>query len=705
MKNYILRPLLMLGTVCGLISCRNDMEPEGFPQDEGVTLLLTVDLPSVSTPTSARSARIADDSRVGEIDLLILEKTGGEYRYRYLVKGESIENAAEGKLTFRAKIVGSSVPMRIILVANGSHFIREVDSGDSEQTLRSKILADFSADGLSEVPMSGVIDLPDGVSENRRLSGRLVRSLARAEIINLSPDFVPETVRLYRGNDRIQVLPEEADAARVTFPSVPVTAEASDVTEPSRFNAEGRLEQPVYFPESLAPAETDRRLRATVLVVGGYYKDETRPTYYRMDFVPDDRPETAGQILRNHSYEFRIEKVSGSGWKTPGEAAENDPSNLTAVVVPWEDDTMDMVFDGVHHFGVSSRLVTLPDREGAFETIRVDTDLDTYTLSWTDASGTAEAPVPTITPGGRFDDPSGTFTVAVSADGKRITATLAAGSTAGGSDRAYLLARAGRLELSITLVRAEGTRRNRPVLFYGSTHELGGFGDELFGLTAPNRPQALVQILRNRNNFGPGASSDFSGFAVGGTSSREISWFQAYSFDVIYLTYANNPESTYGVLETYVLDDPNKVLIVQMDNLSTNRTILDRMGIIRSYPLTLTPFYVSEQAPEFLLDGPFGSVEPGTLYRCNDNAFGVMELDHALEKGIIPILMHSAEKVVLGIDPLRKIVYSGDIDLYYDNAGASSGHYPTLGGAVSNPAEILLANLFAWIADQVLTEW
>lgn len=129
---------------------------------------------------------------------------------------------------------------------------------------------------------------------------------------------------------------------------------------------------------------------ATCIVVEGYYAGSDTPSYYRMDFDSDNERNAFGQVLRNHKYIFNIKKVSAPGWSNPDDAANNRSSSIVAEVQAWDDDTMDMYFDGEHHFGVSTRKVIFKHKAGSKGIIKVSTDLTDYTLQWADATGTPQ---------------------------------------------------------------------------------------------------------------------------------------------------------------------------------------------------------------------------------------------------------------------------------------------------------------------------
>lgn len=104
--------------------------------------------------------------------------------------------------------------------------------------------------------------------------------------------------------------------------------------------------------------------------------------------------------------------------------------------------------------------------------------------------------------------------------------------------------------------------------------------------------------------------------------------------------------------------------------------------------------------------GPFGTVSSSMTYRSYDDTYGYIEINAALAAGISPILLDRNGNMVLGIDFARRIVYSGDIDLYnFLGSGGRPGEYiQNANGVVVNDAEKMLANLWAWIASVALTE-
>jgi hypothetical protein len=190
----------------------------------------------------------------------------------------------------------------------------------------------------------------------------MLRSIARVDVTATEvANFRMTGVKAYRANNYLQVIPDETGVSKVTFPSVPegsdrnVDSSIFPVSSENWNNFSARL----YLSETWSPEPADQVDKATCIVVEGYYADSNTPSYYRMDFDPDNNHNAFGQVLRNHKYIFNIKKVSAPGWSTPDDAAHNRSSNIVAEVQAWDDDTMDMYFDGEHHFGISTMAIKL----------------------------------------------------------------------------------------------------------------------------------------------------------------------------------------------------------------------------------------------------------------------------------------------------------------------------------------------------------
>ncbi|MCD8081276.1 MAG: fimbrial protein [Bacteroides sp.] len=700
MKLFIQRVRFLLAGLILCISCDRGNGDLIDPAEGGaVVVSVRVKVPArYSTPT-----RAVAEGAVSSVDILVFEDTESGYRYASSVSGYSLVSTGEDTYEFRARIVATAEPLKLYLVANTSNIAQALTVGDTEDQVKEAIVREFTSDGFDHtLPMFAEQEFPAGLTTHTEIDVMLVRSVARVDVLNTASAFTLRTVYVYRANDRYQVIPDQMQDDRVTAPSIPAGARRDVHMGPFAVTNNQFAEQ-LYLPESPAVSPATEQLTATAVVVGGRFGDDTQDTYYRMDFIPDEDPELFGQILRNHRYIFTITSVEGSGWSTPDEAANNNSSQIEAGIKAWDENTLYMVYDASNHFGVSSRVIQVPAPVGEEGSILVDTSLDTYLLYWIDAQGNVDSSIAPITLGESFTSADGLFTVGISADGTRITAT--ANST--GSNEGYLLVRAGRLSVTLTIRQGVQNLIRRTLNVFGSSSQIGSLGDYvLTGSDTGERSKGMVGIMRNTANFGPQGKVPIEGISIAGRSGVNFPPALLTLFDVLYLTYlsSDNTTSVANYLAWLEAND-RRVMIVQYDNSSTNINMLNALGISPRYNTTdpYPPFTISPDIPEVIRRGPFGEVDITALIRCQDNTFGEIDLSFALEHGISPILLGKTGGVVLGIDFANRIVYSGDIDLY-NNFANSYGESITHDGQVVNNMEKIIANLWAWIANLVLTE-
>lgn len=126
--------------------------------------------------------------------------------------------------------------------------------------------------------------------------------------------------------------------------------------------------------------DADHLAATTRLVVGGVYADDKnadgtpRVTYYRVDFADADGK--LGSVLRNHKYTFSIDKVSGSGYDTPDDAATGVPINIYVSIIDWTDELKNVDFNGENHLYSETKYIELPRNAGSSRTIELDSDVD-----------------------------------------------------------------------------------------------------------------------------------------------------------------------------------------------------------------------------------------------------------------------------------------------------------------------------------------
>lgn len=694
---YLFSPLLIL------TSCSDEEQALATNDNKDeINLYLHITAPASGLPqtNSTRSWNIADESALEEIDILVFQAVNNVYEYQYSVKAMSISSTGTNAYTFSTRIVANANALKLYLVANSSDAISNLSVGDTESTVKANVIESFPVTGLEDsLPMFGEVELPSGLTtDGEQVSAVLLRSVGRVDVINdASADFAMTSIQFYRANNRIQIIPDAITNNAVTAPSIPSGVSNTVNTDVLYINSTSSVAQ-LYVPESAVVAQSDRSLEATCVVVGGVYGTDTDTTYYRMDFAPDSSPELFGQILRNHKYVFTISAVQGSGWPTPDEAAINNSSQFDVEIKEWDENTIGMAFDGQNYLGVSKREVNMSCLTGKIDTVYVDTDLSSYTIYWLDDNGNIDENISPISYGESSVDSDSLFNLSVSNDGTTITLTTLTENQTTEIKTKVIRVKAGRFQLTITLNQNRMILGTRNVNFYGSTIEIGTFGGGLLSNISASRPQAMVKMMTNTSNFGPSGTVSFGGFTISGLYESEIDATLAEFFDILYLTYAVNPNTT-SVNNIFNWLKGNRVLIIQYDSSSTNANVFSYLGFTPSYPFTLTANTLASNAPTEIVNGPFGTLPSGMTFRCNDLSHGEISLSDAEANNITPILIGGDGGVVLGIDRAKNIVYCGDIDLYYSASNGISSD-----GSVTSNQDILMANLFAWIATRVLTE-
>ncbi|MCC8155209.1 MAG: hypothetical protein LIP01_14065 [Tannerellaceae bacterium] len=699
---------------------------DDFPVDDTdrINTYFTVFTPSIPIPQkTVRSVNIqsSDEMSISQVTLLILEDNGNGYRFRYQTNARS-PSKQEGGYIFNALLSSTVHPVKLLILANAELPVNlEID--DTEDILKQKINMSFTPEWRKkDFPMFGETFLPDGLTEQgASLTSTLVRSISRVDVINYSEDFELQSIQVYRANNKLQVIPQRMINNLVHSASVPADAIASVQTVPVIVNGSSSMSE-IYLPESLLPSENKRK-EATCVVIGGIYKGDKYPTYYRMDFVPDSNPQLFGQVLRNYRYVFQIQQVLGSGWQTPDDAANNDPSGLEVVVKEWNTDTIHMEFDDYHYLGVSTRNVYLEYHKEFSSIVQVDTDLDNYKVYWLTEDNEKHPEGTEMGWGDSSVSPDNLFIIHVSPNGQSIKVTTCQKNTGNESFTGSFLIEAGRMRIRIWIEQDIPRMGARHIyVFSARVDEIGGFGSYILGMNYPARDRTYewVAKLKNPENFGPMGKVHFDGFLFGGNTTSNIPETTANLFDVLHFTYPATPnEETAEVVYNWVKSSKNRVLIFHYDNVTMNMNLKARFGLetkkvdLDRYLPVNCPTYVHPDAPDVILKGSFGEVDKHMMFRTYDTTQGMIAMEEAARHNITPILVQQDQNgnisgVVLGIDFANQIVYCGDIDLYSKHISGEhlgeviSGKDNTL--SKENNAEVLMGNLFAWIAKTVLTD-
>lgn len=306
------------------------------------------------------------------------------------------------------------------------------------------------------------------------------------ELRELYVYFYPDSGRVAAASDAYEPLnPGDDDQTRdVTKVSLPSHHRVSDTRmvpidpdkpNPKPYNiisatAVGKLgclylyENKPYSDTGFDQPDADNPAATSRIVVGGVYNNEkeadgTTPkvTYYRIDFADADNH--LSEVLRNHKYTFSIEKVSGTGYDTPDDAATGVPINIYIKVIDWTDDLEHVDFDRQNRFYSETKHIVLPRNANSVRSIIVDSDVpvDEWKLSFkTAANGvtvpaTVSADGKTVTPTANATLANNRYKVEKSIDGKSLVFTALKAYkdlTAGESLNETLILKAKELEIT-----------------------------------------------------------------------------------------------------------------------------------------------------------------------------------------------------------------------------------------------------------------
>ena len=702
------------------ISCTDDTglsaESDKNNVEEAVPVKLVVTVPASVTYVRTRGANNYE-SLISEIQVLVFEE--GKYVYR--VPGLSISGTSP-VTTFTVLLKSGNVPMKLLILANATDVLvtHEPVIGDCEEVVKKKLNRRF--DNLtSHFPMYGEYELPRGLTTDKinTISGiKMLRSIARVDVTATEvTNFTLTGVKAYRANNYLQVIPNETGVSRVTLPSVPegsdrnVDSTVFPVSQENQNIFSARL----YLPETESPAPANWVSDATCIVVEGYYAGSDTPSYYRMDFDSDNERNAFGQGLRNHKYIFNIKKVSAPGWSNPDDAANNRSSSIVAEVQAWDDDTMDMYFDGEHHFGVSTRKVIFKHKAGSKGIIKVSTDLTDYTLQWADATGTPQG-------SGSQSLTGDYFTVEKTDNGSQLIITALQDNQVNGSRRVQnFVITARRWTILVSIQQEYDVTAYKTISLMSFTSGLGYLGTNILGSNnAESRATGLRGILINQANFGPNGVVECGGYNLVGvaTSTNKLTDALFSLFDVVYVNYVatlqfGNEDAR--KVHNWLKAKKNRVLIVSYDGADVSQNLLSEIlpekNGMKYYTSNGGPYPLASSTSEnsyFTKDGPFTKGTPlasNFVLRNYDAYHGEIQMNTGASEGITPILMGPGGGIVLGIDYARRIVYWGDTDIssYLSGIGATNeNHINNTDGTINNDASKLIANVFAWISETVL---
>lgn len=623
---------------------------------------------------------------------------------------------------------------------------------------RSVLVSDIlSAAGMTGLPMAGEAVLPFIPARDRiGLHIPLLRFVARADLkLTLGVDskpFVPDTVIVYR---------QWPDAYTCAAASAYDPANTGRVIAPSFIASNGPITSPVtidpidpatglfasaYLTEALSPATTALQTSsATCIVVGGRYNGSTARTFYRVDFNSGLEGHPFGQVLRNWQYVFNITKVSAAGYPTADEAATNPANSITMEVEMWDENVQAVNFTGTgDYMYVNTNSVVVPYNQGdqvsfiARSTIDFTWQLGTGVTTAANSAGATlsnadyQVDIVSKTTSGNYSDY--TFTVtALNDNTDKIPRESAVFITAQGAT------------LSVKVTQQVVSVRDKKINVLSAGSDVGSLGETFSGVNSSVTTNGLATqmryILLNEDNFGPAGEVVMDGFNFEIWENINFTYavnasrleYMLEHVDVLNMSYPVNPNAEISeVICDWLWKDPRRVLIVMHDTSTVNSTLIaeinsrvdtpyDTSWITSLTPITtilsalgtlsggikgIAPSAMTDENAEFLGE-PFGPLPNlNTLFNVTDSTAGAL---YPVPSGLVPLVWYGGsvltiarrtDYAALAVDPVHRIVYIGEANMFYNEMeGSTTAPSPT-GGNLNR----ILSNLWAWIVDIVLPE-
>lgn len=274
-------------------------------------------------------------------------------------------------------------------------------AGEAWATIENRLIlteTESIIDGQKVLPMWGYmknVTITDNVVNNLGTI-RLLRSVASVNVTfdpeRTGLDFTPTIAYLYFGADKAYASPIESnwDLKNEVLQGIVKPLSPDDMTttvkKESGFDEATGMSNTFYTFDNSADTYLDgsTQNRRTRLVVGGYFDDPSTLSYYPLDFFKTGQ-DSLLKVTRNSQYSLTITSVNGEGWPDPDIAADKAPVNITYDVINWTENThKNIAVDGVDYLSISTKSVTLQQKEGSKAVIRVSGtfEADAFTLSF-----------------------------------------------------------------------------------------------------------------------------------------------------------------------------------------------------------------------------------------------------------------------------------------------------------------------------------
>lgn len=313
-------------------SCTDEEIGSRLPRD-GELVEMTFILNVAQTEDVALTRADADENRVDNLYLLVFDSENYDHKLEQMQKLESndLTDAGDGRKKFTAQLEASRKEKYIYIVANADEQLADISTNittlDDIRSMftNSDLGAPFVMSGMMNTTIPGI-------------------------------DLVIDDFPLYRTAAKVTIQTEGVD----NFNLVSFTAKNCDNVGSILAGAEASVPvSPAYgeaylygnYPLYLCPSNKDSQ---SFLIIEGTFDDGTYQSHYYRINLKDEKDWL--DIMPNHHYEVRITGVNGPGYATKEEAAEHDPTGLTATIFDHQPTVYNMITDGSQELGVSDTI-------------------------------------------------------------------------------------------------------------------------------------------------------------------------------------------------------------------------------------------------------------------------------------------------------------------------------------------------------------
>lgn len=270
---------------------------------------------------------------------------------------------------------------------------------------------------------------------------------------------------------------ETGGSVRNEYAVTAATVAASTAT--ASFQTEGTTPVNAIRGQIVVPESDADGAWNTTFLVGGYYSDDGRLTWYRLNLAAPDAADGTPQpadLLRGRRYILNITRVTAAGHSSPDEALAHPSEHISATLElrPEADGLTHVAYDAHSYLAASaSGLHVAPGSEA-----------ELHVLTNAPAGWTLDGLPAWLTASAR-SGPGGTTAV--------VRLSAGADAATGQADAATLSLRAGRLTLPVTVrIGTGGT------ILYESPYVREALGADAFGLPADAFEPAALAFVQER---------------------------------------------------------------------------------------------------------------------------------------------------------------------------------------------------------------